>query len=71
MPVLLFPHPVGTRFIIPISKNSHYGEIFTFLGPHFFNLAQSPDEINYGLKDFDDDNKQTVGYQIIAPFKKI
>ncbi len=49
--------------------DSHYGDVFTFWDRIFGTWHRiSPDEIEYGLKEFNEPKKQTAGYLLKSPF---
>jgi sterol desaturase/sphingolipid hydroxylase (fatty acid hydroxylase superfamily) len=49
--------------------DSHYGGIFTFWDRIFDTWhTVKPDEIKYGLREFDDAEKQKVGFLLRSPF---
>lgn len=49
--------------------DSHYGDVFTFWDRIFGTWHQvKPDEINYGLKEFADTEKQKANYLLRSPF---
>ncbi len=49
--------------------DSHYGDIFTFWDRIFGTWHKvKPNEIKYGLKEFDDAKKQKVGFLLRSPF---
>ena len=49
--------------------DSHFGDVFTFWDRIFGTWHKvNPDEINYGLKEFDNSEKQTAGFLLRSPF---
>jgi sterol desaturase/sphingolipid hydroxylase (fatty acid hydroxylase superfamily) len=51
--------------------DSHYGDVFTFWDRIFGTWGKKqPDEIEYGLSEFNEDKHQKVGYLMVSPFKK-
>ena len=53
-----------------IQTDSHFGDVFTFWDRLFGTSKPTrPEDISYGLKEFADDEKQTIGYQMLLPFK--
>lgn len=52
--------------------DSHFGDIFTFWDRIFGTWHQvSPEEINYGLKEFADKDRQKAGFLLRSPFINI
>lgn len=52
-----------------IFTDSHFGDVFTFWDRIFGTWHKvSPEEINYGLKEFADSDKQKAGFLLRAPF---
>jgi len=51
--------------------DSHYGDVFTFWDRIFGTWGnKQPDEIEYGLAEFNEDKHHRVGYLLGSPFKK-
>lgn len=52
--------------------DSHYGDLFTIWDRLFGTWERvEPDEIKYGLVEFEGDSRQSLGFLLRAPFKKL
>lgn len=52
--------------------DSHYATVFTFWDRMFGTYHEiTPEQITYGLQEFDTDKKQTLGYLLSVPFRNL
>ncbi len=51
--------------------DSHFGDVFTFWDRIFGTWKPTrPEEVQFGLNELKEDSKQSIGYQMMLPFKK-